>query len=206
MRFRRIISVFARCAVAVLCCAPSAKAQFGQVFDMAKVDGTNAKLFMGVLRSSNTGRPAVTGDLNGDGFPDLLIGAASPGLPGLDPDDFPGTVYVVFGGPTFDAFDIVGLETLTRESGFAIVGPQPTGSFGTEIASGFDWNDDCIEDYIIAATGHRVGPYDDAGQVFVLFGRTPLGGLGQVFRSRSLTESTAFASTALGSSRRSALR
>ena len=127
--------------------AVEARAQFGPYLDLADLDGRNAKLFMGELRYSGTGKDATVGDLNADGYDDLII--AAPGWGDSSwwpPDDFPGTVYVVFGGPTFDAIVTMGMEELDGTNGFAIEGPQPCGAFGTTVASGFDWNGDGTDD------------------------------------------------------------
>lgn len=97
---------------------------------------------------------AVGGDVNGDGYRDLVVSAVFHDAGGLDA----GRVYVYFGGPHMDGVPDVILD-----------GTEPAQYFGWSLAAG-DINGDHIDDLIVGA------PYDTragsrSGRVFVYFGR-----------------------------------
>jgi hypothetical protein len=96
---------------------------------------------------------ASAGDVNGDGFPDIIIGA--PEVNGA---------YVVFGkaGGFPATLDLAGLE---GTSGFFLKSP-PGESTGESIGAA-DINGDGASDLIIGAPGGA----RNAGKVYVVFGR-----------------------------------
>jgi hypothetical protein len=171
----RIIVSIAFCVL--LISAPDARAQFGPFLDLAYLDGTDAKRFIGELRFSGTGDQATVGDLNDDGRLDLIIAAPWDGLVRErgESDYFPGTVYVVFGGPWFDQVVSAGMEQLDGTNGFAIEGLDSGGHFGRSVVSGFDWNADGIDDMAVGASLGRVDSVIEGGQVFVIFGHESIG-------------------------------
>ena len=69
-------------------------AQFPANIDLSSLDGTNGFKLSGVAADDRSGRSvASAGDVNGDGFADLIVGAN-----GADPHgDHSGASYVVFG-------------------------------------------------------------------------------------------------------------
>ena len=80
---------------------------------------------------------ASAGDFNGDGYPDIIIGARNAG--------FPGKAYIFYGGPSLHATPDV---TLTGET---------TGSntwFGNSVASIGDVNGDGFDDVIVGAPSY----------------------------------------------------
>ncbi|MBY0336505.1 MAG: FG-GAP-like repeat-containing protein [Acetobacteraceae bacterium] len=85
---------------------------------------------------------AFAGDVNGDGFADMLIGAPD----GVAGD---GLAYVVFGGPTLPAeIDLAALST----QGFAIFGPlSETAGVGAAVAAAGDVNADGYADLLVGA-------------------------------------------------------
>jgi hypothetical protein len=50
---------------------------------------------------------AAAEDVNGDGYPDLLIGAPGTAVLGLQPQ---GRVYVIFGGPSLQSMDLANIS------------------------------------------------------------------------------------------------
>jgi hypothetical protein len=78
-------------------------AGFDASVDLAALDGSNGFRLTGIDRNDNSGLSvAGAGDVNGDGFDDLIVGA-----PGGDPDGVysgeSGESYVVFGFPSAEA-------------------------------------------------------------------------------------------------------
>lgn len=92
---------------------------FSQTLDLDTLDGTNGFRLDGVDQGDLSGYSVSSaGDLNGDGFDDIIIGAKR-----ADPDgeSEAGISYVVFGKA--DGFDAaLDLDTLDGENGFRING------------------------------------------------------------------------------------
>ncbi len=104
---------------------------------------------------------AMVGDLNGDGFDDLAVGA--PLNDALQPDG--GKVYVVFGslfGPESDSLS-------TTMASF--VGEGLGDRAGQTVAGAGDLNGDGLDDLLIGAPYNDLGG-PDAGRVYVVLGRT----------------------------------
>ncbi|MCK5833350.1 FG-GAP repeat protein [bacterium] len=96
---------------------------------------------------------ASIGDINGDGYTDLAIGA--PGS--YQVSDFKGQVSIYLGGndPTKAAFDLVGDKAGDR--------------FGTAISACGDINGDGIDDFAVGASKNDDSGID-AGKVYIYFG------------------------------------
>ncbi|MBE0622901.1 MAG: FG-GAP repeat protein [Burkholderiales bacterium] len=139
----------------------------------------NANLNLGDLTGSNGFRLSgmqtydhvgitvnAAGDVNGDGFGDVIVGAPYAGPNGF----FSGAGYVVFGqasgfAPNLDLSDLDG------NNGFRIPGLAAYDRTGTRMDGAGDINGDGIDDLIIAAVGaDRVGA-ENSGAVYVVFGK-----------------------------------
>jgi hypothetical protein len=110
------------------------------------------------------GAVANAGDVNGDGYADLIIGAsyADPSA-GADA----GRSYVVFGKASTTAVNLSAVASGT--GGFVINGLSASGYSGTSVSTAGDINGDGLADLLIGATDLNQ-PY--AGQTYVVFGKT----------------------------------
>ncbi len=104
------------------------------------------------------------GDLNGDGQPDLALGAAL-----VRGDELPGRVYVLFGGTPLEG-EIDVEEIGTKRAGIVLDGEGDEG-FGSSVEYAGDVNGDGFDDLLIGALRSRTGP---PGGVYLLFGARDL--------------------------------
>lgn len=103
---------------------------------------------------------AGAGDVNGDGYDDVIVGA--PNFDGFNDGTFfiyRGAAYVFFGGPAPDAVADVTME--------GVVAPD---AFGSSVAGAGDVNGDGFDDFIIGATqGYPTGGGGE-GEAYIYFG------------------------------------
>jgi VCBS repeat-containing protein len=105
------------------------------------------------------------GDINGDGFADLIIGAFGNDVGG----DSAGAAYVVFGSATPPAS--VDLDAIaTGAGGFRIIGQDEGDLAGISVSSAGDINGDGFDDFIIGASLNNRDGAADAGAAYVVFG------------------------------------
>jgi hypothetical protein len=107
-----------------------------------------------------------TGDVNGDGLDDLIVGAF-----GGDPagNSYAGETYVVFGKPDGTA---VNLSAVARGSGgFVINGIDPGDYSAWSVSGAGDVNGDGLNDVIIGARLADPAGNSAAGESYVVFGK-----------------------------------
>ena len=142
---------------------------FGAGIELSAIEaGTGGFVINGQSASDYSGRSvASAGDVNGDGFDDLIVGADRADPAGVS---YAGKSYVVFGtGGGFGAsIDLSAIEAGT--GGFVINGQSANELSGRSVASAGDVNGDGFDDLIVGA--YRADPAggSDAGKSYVVFG------------------------------------
>jgi len=140
---------------------------FASSLNLSTLDGSTGFRLDGVAAYDYAGRfPSGTGDINGDGIGDLIIGAF-----GADPNGaYSGSSYVVFGKT--DAFaSSMDLSALDGSTGFRLDGVAAYDFSGHSVSGAGDINGDGIDDLIIGA--YRASPNGNySGSSYVVFGKT----------------------------------
>jgi hypothetical protein len=138
------------------------------IIKLAALDGSNGFRLDGLLAGDNSGRSvASAGDVNGDGYADLIIGA-----PEADPagKSAAGSSYVVFGKASGFA-PALDLGAMDGANGFRLDGVSPGDESGFSVASAGDVNGDGYDDVIVGADLAHPGGDSAAGSSYVVFGK-----------------------------------
>ena len=139
---------------------------FNDPIDLSSLDGNNGFRLDGVAAGDQLGISVNSaGDVNGDGFDDLIIGAF-----GADPNgSYSGSSYVVFGKASgFDA--TLNLSTLNGSNGFRLDGVAQGDALGKMVSGAGDVNGDGFDDVIVGA--FLFGPKGNySGSSYVIFGK-----------------------------------
>jgi hypothetical protein len=105
---------------------------------------------------------SAAGDVNRDGYADLLISAYQyDGFAG-DRSDC-GAAYVIFGHSTATAFTDIDLAALSNSKGFRITGAVADDQLGSSVSSAGDFNHDGYDDIVFGSRGDKA---------YVLFGHS----------------------------------
>jgi hypothetical protein len=124
-------------------------------------DALQQNIFAGVAAGENYGRSvANAGDVNGDGFDDVIVGAPNSNAGGLNG----GKVYIYFGGTVIDnSPDVTGVDAAGNYAGYSV-------------SSAGDVNGDGYDDVIIGAYGFN----SFTGRAYILYGGSPMNGVADV--------------------------
>ncbi|WP_052055233.1 FG-GAP repeat protein [Myxosarcina sp. GI1] len=162
---------------------------FAADFDLTSLDGNNGFTVGGIKQGDSLGLGVSNaGDVNGDGFDDLIVGAS--GFEVGPKYSSQGEAYIIFGGGDFDAnFD---LTSLNGNNGFRVRGLNQSNFLGREISSAGDVNGDGFDDIIIGVPNSNAGKTDsrELGEAYIIFGQET--GFKKIFDLTSLDGSNGF--------------
>lgn len=118
---------------------------------------------LGDTAGDNAGYVSDAGDVNGDGFADIIVGAPLAGYGAT------GAAYVIFGRP--GGFGTIDLGNLQPADGFLIQGAGSIDYAGISVSSAGDINGDGFDDILV---GTSVGGfyYSGTSQAYVIFGKS----------------------------------
>jgi Ca2+-binding RTX toxin-like protein len=161
---------------------------FEPTFNLSALNGSNGFAINGIAAGDGSGSSVSSaGDVNGDGFDDLIIGARTASPNGIS---YAGQSYVVFGS---NSGFVAGLDLseLNGSNGFAINGIVADDRLGSSVSSAGDVNGDGFDDLIIGANGADPNGIFSAGQSYVVFGSNS--GFGAGLNLSALNGSNGFA-------------
>jgi Ca2+-binding RTX toxin-like protein len=151
-------------------------------FDLSSLNGSNGFKLLGVSAGDYSGwSVSSAGDVNGDGFADIIIGSL-----------YHAASYVVFGRASGFA-SAIELSALDGNTGFRLSDDFAYSSFGASVASAGDVNGDGFGDLIIGASGEGLDAsnnYTYTGNSYVVFGKS--GGWNSTLNVSSLNGSNGF--------------
>src|SRR5436190_2110333 len=120
---------------------------FAAVFELSSLNGLNGFKLSGVAPDDfSGGSVSDAGDVNGDGFGDLIIGATESDPNGTSS----GASYVVFGRASGSAANLE-LSSLNGSNGFRLIGVAAGDVSGRSVSGAGDVNGDGFADLIIGA-------------------------------------------------------
>ena len=143
------------------------ESDFSRTIDLSELDGSDGFRIDGESAGDLSGRSVSSaGDINGDGYNDIIIGAY-----GADPNGVTssGSTYVVFGKESGFSRTI-DLSELDGSDGFRIDGENTGDWSGYSVSSAGDFNGDGYDDVIIGARNASLNG-DYSGSTYVVFGK-----------------------------------
>ena len=149
--------------------------------ELSDLEGSDGFVLNGIDANDRSGiSVSNAGDINLDGFDDLIIGADRADPNGSNS----GESYVVFGGTNVGNGGSLELSDLDGSNGFVlngIDGGEESGDLsGGSVSSAGDINDDGVADLIIGAVSADSNDEFDIGESYVVFGDTGIGSGGVI--------------------------
>ena len=140
---------------------------FTSSIDLAALDGANGFRLDGSAASDLSGfSVSGAGDVNGDGFADLIIGANNTDPNG---DSNAGETYIVYGKAAGFAANL-DLGSLDGADGFQLDGANAFDASGIAVSDAGDVNGDGFDDLIVGAAYAAVNGSNLVGESYVVFG------------------------------------
>lgn len=128
-------------------------------FDLSQLDGRNGFVIRGNPREESFGYSVASGgDVNNDGFDDIVVGTSGAGKS-----------YVIFGNSQIGSSGSLELSNLDGSNGFVIKDTDRQNHIGFSVSNTGDINDDGIDDIIIG-TSYQRSKNTNVGKDYVIFG------------------------------------
>ncbi len=156
------------------------------IVDVSKLDGTDGFRLTGDTDRRIGGALAGGGDVNGDGYDDIVIAPGDLGrLNGRQ------QVFVIFGRES--GFPpVIDLALLGSQDGVKLLGDGP--HFGFSVSNASDLDGDGFEDVVVTAPAFSKSDGRVAGEAFVIYGREQFG---ETINLRKLERAEGFAISGL---------
>lgn len=123
--------------------------------------------------AGSTTEAAATGDVNGDGYPDLVTGQAADN-----------SVWVFYGGSTIFTDEMEGMDKVTQDSPGIPGATEAEDRFGASVSVG-DADGDGRDEVAVGAPGERVDGVRGTGSVVVLKGSAGSIGAGRSYHQET---------------------
>jgi FG-GAP repeat len=159
-----------------------------QLSSLSTGSGANGFVVNGVAAGDHLVWSSLGGDLNNDGIGDLALAATRADVAGLVDA---GEAYVIFGKTSgySPSFELASLKTGDGSAGFAIPGVVAGVNTGASIRLAGDVNGDAIDDLLLAAIYADPEGRTDAGEVYLIYGRSGAASFSPTLDLRTLSGS-----------------